>query len=199
MGWRAFYGVTAHLRPTQLATFEEPNRLPAGIHHFFDVSYPVLLASTTTGTHMPRLTAPKRRGQPHALSGRAKVCNLDQLTFDRLHWAQHLTRRLLKSEAGASVLMRRAVAVYVAALERLLADPQADAVEREADALKGAARGSSGAIPEDALIAVPLRPFSAISADAREEARLAGMAKTKAQLDCFLRDMDNVARKRGHE
>lgn len=148
---------------------------------------------------MARRTAPKRKGQPHALSGRGKLCNLDQLTFDRLQWAQHLTRRLLKAEAGSSVLMRRAVAVYQDHLERLLESHTLDQLEREIGLLASAARGTTSTIPEESLIAVPLRAFSTIRQEASEAARQAGAAKLKASLAADLKDWDYEARRRGYE
>jgi hypothetical protein len=119
---------------------------------------------------------------------------LDQATFDRLHWAQHVTHRLLKSEAGASVLLRRAVALYVDHLEQLLANHTPEQLEREVGKLSNAARGTTQAIPEDQLIAVPLQAFSIIREEAYEAARKAGLEETRAEMNAQLEQWDRRAR-----
>lgn len=146
-----------------------------------------------------RRTVAKRPGQPCALSGRAMTANLDQVSFDRLTWARHVTRRLLKAEAGTSVLIRRAIALYTDHMERLLAGHRPEELERETNLLSTAARGCTEAIPEEELIAVPLRPFSDIrreTEEARAEARRAALKESLAQ---DLANLTHEAKRRGHD
>src|SRR5688572_11886548 len=128
---------------------------------------------------MPRLLKPKRAGQPNALSGRAMTANLDQASFDRITWLRHLSIRLLKSEAGTSVLIRRALALYQVHMEQLLVRGGTDEHAMEVKLLALASRGNSNGLLEDDLVAVPLRPFSEIAKAGAESSRAAGVQTVK--------------------
>jgi hypothetical protein len=114
-----------------------------------------------------RRTKAKRRGEPHIKSGKPLTANLDAGSTCRLTWASHTTKRLLNTDAFDSVLIRRAIVVYVQHLETLMEKSKPEQLEREAALLSSAARGTTEELPEEDLIAVPLRAFSAIDRDAR--------------------------------
>ena len=142
---------------------------------------------------MPRILKPKRAGQPSALSGRAMTANLDAGSFDRITWLRHLSQRLLKAEAGTSVLIRRALACYQEHIERLLASHTQAELEGEALRLAGAAVGATEGLPEEDLTAVPMLPFSAIqeaSSAVRAERLRTGVA---VQLQSALRTWERRA------
>jgi hypothetical protein len=128
---------------------------------------------------MPRLTAPKKPGQPNALSGRSITANLDAGSLDRIAWIRHVLLTLLgrKGEAGTSVVLRRAVALYTAHITSLLTDltvkQRAEQLKIELRALQYAAEGEREAIDEDKLTALPLRPFGDIYSEDREERKSA--------------------------
>jgi hypothetical protein len=65
------------------------------------------------------------------------------------------------------VLFRRALALYVIRLERLLSAADAGKLDLEAYSLRRAAKGASEGLPEEQLLATPPRPFSAIVDEAR--------------------------------
>lgn len=92
--------------------------------------------------------------------------SLDRRTLDALRWAEHCSGLVLKDRASASVIVRRAVALYVAELERSLAAGDDRALTSEKSALRWAARGNDEPLPEEQLIAVPPRMFSTITAEA---------------------------------
>jgi hypothetical protein len=114
---------------------------------------------------------PHRPGDAAPNSGTRGSFNMDQGTRDRLTWAGHFAKRLLNTDAGHSVLMRRAIEVYTQHLERLAKKNSGDAakdqqkLDWEAHALKRAARGEQDALPKQDLIAVPVKLFSEIQAE----------------------------------
>jgi hypothetical protein len=126
------------------------------------------------------------------------TANLDQVSFDRITWLRHLSVRLLKSEAGTSVLIRRALMAYVAHIEGLLASHTQEQLERERALLSAAARGDTAALPDDDLLAVPPKPFTSIQQEAAEAARVAGLAKIRERLTADLSNWDHEGRRRGH-
>jgi len=99
--------------------------------------------------------------------------------MDRIAWGRHALRTLLKSkgEAGTSVILRRALALYTGHLSALLTDlntkQRAEQLKIELAALSSAAQGEREAIDEEKLLAVPLRPFNDIYWEAREERKSA--------------------------
>jgi hypothetical protein len=139
---------------------------------------------------MTRRTLPKKAGEPCIKSGKPMTANLDVGSVDRITWMKHLTQRVLKAEAGASVLIRRAIEFYAAYMERILIRHEPEELEDEAFALKLAARGEQAALPEEDLIAVPPKLFSAIQHEAREAARVAGIARIHAGLAEDIERMD---------
>jgi hypothetical protein len=147
---------------------------------------------------MPRLTKPLKPGQPYALSGRGCTANLDQLSLDRLAWLRLFTERVLKAPAGTSVLIRRAIAYYIDHTEQLLAAAP-EQREREVAMLSHAARGDTDAIPDDELLAVPIKAFSVISDEAAEARRIAGIRETKAFMDQCMAEWDDKARGLGFD
>jgi hypothetical protein len=98
------------------------------------------------------------------------TANLDAGSTQRLAWASHLAKRLLKTEAYDSVLIRRAVRVYAERLDGLLTAAPEE-LEREAELLTSAARGETGELPEGDVIQVPIKPYSTIQWEAKAQQR----------------------------
>jgi len=123
----------------------------------------------------------RRPGDVAPNSGTPATFNLDQGTRDKLTWQRHLVKRLLRADAGNSVLMRRAIELYTNHLERLAKKAEgADAEQKlswEVYALKRAASGERDPLPEAELIAVPVKLFGAI----KEEQRKRDAEKAKAR------------------
>jgi hypothetical protein len=143
----------------------------------------------------------RRAGDVASASGTGVTINLDAGSRQQIVWQQHVIKRLLGGEAGNSVLVRRALTLYTEHLEKLLKRHSADgasgssaAAEQrlgwEVIALKRAAAGERDSLPEQDLIAVPIKPFSEIKEEQRK--REAEKAK-KATLEPFDPDKD------GHE
>ncbi len=96
----------------------------------------------------------------------------DEASKQRMTWIQHMLRDTLKlgvADVYQHVIMRRALQVYVAHLETTLGKAGKDreiADWLEIGGLKCGRRGDDLRVPEDALVALPVRPLSVLVAEA---------------------------------
>ncbi|MHB8495751.1 MAG: hypothetical protein ACYC9Z_16700 [Casimicrobiaceae bacterium] len=97
----------------------------------------------------------------------------DQASKQRMAWAQHMLRdtlHLTVADVYQHAVVRRALDVYCCHLETILSRAPGKDLDiahwAERGRLKVARNGADLCVPEDALVALPVRPLSVIVAEA---------------------------------
>ncbi len=115
--------------------------------------------------------------------GRNRTVNLDRRSKDRLAWSCVAVRHLYGIDASASVIVRHALHLYTAQLEKHLKAPSNEAVTaRNISTLKQASKGTENALPSSQIEAIPPIPFSAIERQAAAATRQAFSDWMKSEL-----------------
>jgi hypothetical protein len=117
---------------------------------------------------MKKPSGVRRAGDVAVGSGEPATVNLDAGSRDQITWQRHVLKRLCGEDAGNSLIVRRALDAYTRYLERLVQKRDQNRSMQEAFAIRRVAKGEKDAIPEEQLIAVPVRPFSEIRKEASD-------------------------------
>lgn len=124
-----------------------------------------------------------------ASNGKSLQFNIDGGSLERAHYAEHFVKHVLGLRASHSVIVRRALELYIAHLDRLLDDPTfaTFGMTGEKHRLRAASQGDWGRLSEAELQMVPVVPYRQLIA-----ARIKREFANKFKIDPN-GDLDDVA------